>query len=79
VIECPSHIKLKSGDALYADADWFVVHFVLPGAKNSIATAVQHLLCFGDAQSYQSARYVLDAKYAHLFPNFLGVKLHLNW
>ncbi|CAN6296919.1 unnamed protein product [Urochloa humidicola] len=34
----------------------FVVYFYCAGAKNSIATAVQHLLCFGDAQSYQSAR-----------------------
>ena len=33
-----------------------------------MATTVQQLLCCEDAHSYQSARYVLDEKCAHLFP-----------
>jgi hypothetical protein len=75
-----SPLKLKSGDALYADVDACLLFtwFFLPGPKNSIATTVQRLLCFEDAHSYQSARYVLDGKYAHLFSHlFLGV-FHLS-
>jgi hypothetical protein len=67
-----SPLKLKSGDALYADVDACLLFtwFFLPGPKNSTATTVQRLLCFEDAHNYQSARYVLEKICTSFFPPF---------